>query len=76
LVDNLKFIEVKDLKLQGRYPKISYEIERSILNKILSNKTKVGDLLRIKGAPIFYRFAGGRYFKVVTNSTFASSLTT
>lgn len=73
LVDDLKFIEVKDLKLQGRYPKISYEIERGILEKIFSNKTKIGDLLRLKGNPIYYRFAGGRYFKVVTNYSTGSS---
>jgi len=73
LVDNLKFIEVKDLKLQGRYPKISYEIERSILNKIFLNKSKIGDLIVSSGTPIYYRTTGGRYFKVITNYSTGST---
>lgn len=73
LVDNLEFIEVKDFKIQGRYPKISLEIERNILSKIFSNDTTIGDLLKLKGKPIYYRFAGGRYYKVVTNYSTGSS---
>jgi len=73
LVDNLEFIEVKDYKIQGRYPKISLDIEKNILNKIFSNDTKIGDLLKSKGKSIYYRFAGGRYYKVVTNYSTGSS---
>jgi hypothetical protein len=67
LVDNLAFIDVKDVKLIGRYPKISLEIEKQILKKILIQSTKISDILREKGKPIFYRTSGGRYFKVITN---------
>jgi len=67
LIDNLEFIDVKNYKIQGRYPKISLDIERKILSKIFSNETKVGDLLKQKGKSIFYRTTGGRYYKVITN---------
>ena len=73
LVENLEFIEVKDYKIQGRYPKISYDIEKKILKKIFSIEAKIGDLLKSKGKPIYYRFAGGRYYKVVTNYSTGSS---
>lgn len=73
LVDNLQFIDVKDVKLIGRYPKISLEIEKSILKRLFSEKNKIVNMLRSDGKSIFYRFAGGRYFKVVTNYSTGSS---
>ena len=73
LVDNLEFIEVKDLKIKGRYPKISHDIERKILRKIFSNETKIGDLLKPKGKSIYYRTTGGRYYKIVTNYSTGST---
>ncbi|TAF81034.1 MAG: hypothetical protein EAZ51_04925 [Sphingobacteriales bacterium] len=73
LVENLQFIDVKDYKIQGRYPKISLDIERKILKKIFSTDTKIGDLLKLNGKPIYYRFAGGRYYKVITNYSTGSS---
>lgn len=73
LVSNLEFIEVKDMKLVGRYPKISLPIERTILSKIFSHKTKIQDLLKPSGKPIYYRTTGGRYFKVITNFSTGSS---
>jgi len=66
LLENLQFIDVKNYKLYGRYPKISLPIETRILDKLLSIKTKIKDLIRKNGKPIYYRFAGGRYFKVIT----------
>jgi len=73
LVDNLEFIEVKNYKLQGRYPKISLDIEKKILSKILTNDTRIGDLLKQKGKPIYYRTTGGRYYKIVTNYSTGST---
>lgn len=73
LVDNLEFIEVKDYKLQGRYPKISLDIERKILSKIFAHETKIGDLLKQKGKSIYYRTTGGRYYKIVTNYSTGST---
>jgi len=67
LVNNLQFIDIKDVKLIGRYPKISHEIEKTILRKIFVKETNVGDIIKKTGKPIFYRTTGGRYFKVITN---------
>jgi len=73
LMKNLKFINVKNFKLLGRYPKISEDIEINILSKLFSINTKIGDLLSNQGAPIYYRFAGGRYFNIFTNYSTGSS---
>ena len=34
---------------------------------MFSIKTKISDLISENGNPIYYRFAGGRYFKIFTN---------
>lgn len=73
LVDNLEFIDIKDFKLQGRYPKISCEIEKQILSKIFSKSVKIGDLINKNGKPIYYRTTGGRYFKIITNYSTGST---
>lgn len=72
LVDNLEYTEVKELTLKGRIPKIGLEIEKSILSTLFKH-SRIGDIQSIGGSPIFYRFAGGRYFKVVTNYSTGSS---
>lgn len=72
LVENLQFIDVKNHCLFGRIPKISLPIEQKILDKI-SKKTKIKKLIKTTGSPIVYRFAGGRYFKVITNYSNGSS---
>ena len=72
LIDNLQFVDVKGQTLYGRIPKIGSEIEKTILNKIFSH-TKLVELIKTSGSPIIYRFAGGRYFKVVTNYSIGSS---
>lgn len=73
LIDNLEFIDIKDFKLEGRYPKISYEIEKNILKKIFAIKSKLGGLKKKNGSKIFYRTTGGRYFKVITNYSTGST---
>ena len=72
LIDNLQFVEVKDLKMFGRIPKISLPIEKSILQKIFKQKP-IKDFVKDKGKPIYYRVVGGRYFKIVTNYTTRSN---
>jgi len=72
LIDNLQFVDVKGQTLYGRIPKIGSEIEKNILNKLF-NYTKLGSFIKTSGSPIIYRFAGGRYFKVVTNYSIGSS---
>ena len=74
IINNLKFIEVTDFYRNGRYPKISKEIEVSILNKVLNQPNTVGSLERKDtGVPIYYRTAGGRYFKIITPCSTKSS---
>ena len=72
LIDSLQFTDVKGLTLYGRIPKIGSEIEKIILNKLFKQK-KLGSIIQTSGYPIMYRFAGGRYFKVVTNYRTGSS---
>ena len=72
LVDNLEFVDVQDLCLYGRIPKIGTVKEKKILRKILG-LPKLNNHLVKSGYPIYYRFAGGRYFKVVTNYSTGSS---
>ncbi len=72
LVDNLDFVNVKDYVLYGRIPKIGLQIEQSILSKLFS-ANKLMNFIKSTGSPIIYRFAGGRYFKVVTNFSNGSS---
>jgi len=67
LFKNLEFIDVSNYKLVGRYPKISYDIEKKILDKIFAQKTSIRELIKETGIKIFYRSRGGRYFKVFTN---------
>ncbi|WP_297285076.1 Eco57I restriction-modification methylase domain-containing protein [uncultured Brachyspira sp.] len=67
ILHNLEFVDVKEFKLLGRYPKISKEIEVNILRKLFKIKNDIGSLVKDKGNPIYYRMAGGRYFKVITN---------
>ena len=72
LIDNLQFIDVKGQTLCGRIPKIGSIIEKTILNKLFK-QTKLGSFVKTSGSPIIYRFAGGRYFKVVINYSNGSS---
>jgi hypothetical protein len=66
ILNNLEFIDVKEFKLKGRYPKLSYQIEKEILKKIFNADTSIRELIKEKGGKVYYRFAGGRYFKVIT----------
>jgi len=67
LFKHLRFIDVKGVKLTGRYPKIGLPMEKRILKKVLSQPIKVRDIVQDSGSPVYYRTTGGRYFKVITN---------
>jgi hypothetical protein len=73
LLDNLNFIDAKEFKLRGRYPKISLDIEKQILRKIFSIPTKIGGLMRTSGSPIFVRTNSGRYYHLITNYSTGST---
>lgn len=66
ILRDLKFQDVSGLTLKGRYPKISDETEKVILSKLLNISTKLETYVDPEGSPIYYRAAGGRYFKIVT----------
>ena len=72
LVENLQFADVKGLTLFGRIPKIGTKTEKTILEKLFKY-VKLGSFIKNEGFPIYYRFAGGRYFKVITNYSNGSS---
>lgn len=72
LIKNLEFIEVNQGLKFGRIPKIGTDIERKILKKI-NQFPELKEFIRKSGSKIFYRFAGGRYFKVITNYSTGSS---
>ena len=72
LIENLQFVDVIGQTLYGRIPKIGSEIEKRILMKLFNQK-KLGSIMKNSGSPVVYRFAGGRYFKVVTNYRNGSS---
>jgi len=74
LIENLKFIQGQDNRLYGRIPKISLDIEHNILSKLFSNNNQtISNLIDNNGTLIYYRMAGGRYFKVITNYSTNSS---
>ncbi|MCK5718082.1 MAG: hypothetical protein KAH77_11380 [Thiomargarita sp.] len=72
LMNNLKFMDVLEYTLMGRYPKISDNIEKSILKKIFTHKQTIKDMLGGDEA-IYYRTTGGRYFKIITNYSTGST---
>lgn len=73
LLDNLKFINTLGYNRNGRIPKVGDEIELNILTKLYKVKTKLGDLYCKTGDQIFYRKAGGRYYKIIMKTPSSSS---
>ena len=65
LLDNLRFINTLGFVRNGRIPKIGETIELSILAKLRKVKTELSSLYSLNGTPIYYRKAGGRYYKVI-----------
>lgn len=72
LVNHLEFAEVLNLRIPGRVPKIGTKEEISILSKLLKQHP-ISEFKDPCGEKIYYRAAGGRYFKVITNYTTNSS---
>lgn len=72
LVNNLEFADVLNLRIPGRIPKIGTDIETDILRKVLLQRP-IREYKQTNGKKIYYRAAGGRYFKVITNYSTGSS---
>ena len=73
LLDNLTFSNVAGLLTYGKIPKIGNNIEKNILRKLLKETHSLSDLKDEKGTAIYYRKAGGRYYKIITKDTTGSS---
>lgn len=67
IINNIESIEVYEYKLKSRYPKISYPIEKSILSKLFKQNKTVKNYIDKSGEPLYFRAAGGRYFKIFTS---------
>jgi hypothetical protein len=64
----LQFTDSIRFCLRGRFPKISLPVEQTILKKLFAKRhTRIGKLLQEEGQAIYYRLAGGLYYKTVTN---------
>ena len=73
LLDNLKFSNAIGRLSYGRIPKIGTDTEQVILQKLLKNNNLLSDLKTEKGSSIYYRKAGGRYYKIITKEPTESS---
>ena len=73
LLDNLQFVNALGLTSYGRIPKIGTEIEKNILRKLLAIPTKLSSIYEEKGKAVYYRKAGGRYYKIITTEATNSS---
>ncbi|UTY28796.1 Eco57I restriction-modification methylase domain-containing protein [Treponema putidum] len=67
IIDKLQFIDSKELKLPGRYAKISNDSEKKILQKCFSSNKNIKSFTDVKGVPFYYRVSGGRYFNVISD---------
>lgn len=67
IIDGLEYIDSKELKLPGRYAKISVQREKNILSKLFSTGKNIASYADEKGKPFYYRTSGGRYFNVISD---------
>lgn len=67
IIDNLEYIDSKELKLPGRYAKISNKTEKAILTKMFATGKNIANYSYAKGNPFYYRTSGGRYFNVISD---------
>ena len=67
LFDLIRFAQVPRGRPSFWVPKISVNLESSILHKLISIRTSVADFIGTTGHRIFYRSTGGLYWKVFTD---------
>lgn len=73
IIDGLGYIDSKELKLPGRYAKISLPVEKTILAKLFATGKNIADYADEKGKPFYYRTSGGRYFNVISDAPTGST---
>ena len=67
IIDGLEYIDSKELKLPGRYAKISVQKEKDILTKLFATGKSIASYADENGMPFYYRTSGGRYFNVISD---------
>ena len=67
IIDGLEYIDSKELKLPGRYAKISVQREKDILTKLFATGKNIASYADEQGDPFYYRTSGGRYFNVISD---------
>ena len=67
LLERIQFAQVSRNRTSFWVPKISMDVESSILEKLLSVSTSVADFIGQTDHRIFYRTDGGLYWKVFTD---------
>ena len=67
IIDGLIYIDSKELKLTGRYAKVSLPIEKTILTKLFATGKNIASYADENGKPFYYRTSGGRYFNVISD---------
>ena len=74
MIETLSFTTINLSHIRrGRIPKIGTPIERKILERVLQSSSSIGQVSSNQGLPIYYRKAGGRYYKVITLNPTGSS---
>lgn len=73
LLDNLRFTNSLGHIRNGRIPKLGNPIETNILSTLAKSDCELGNLYVNGGSPIYYRKAGGRYYKLITTEPTYSS---
>lgn len=67
VIAGLKYVDVTEYIYEGRIPKFGIEMEKDILKKLKSHTRSIFDYFDSEGKPFYYRSAGGRYYKIITN---------
>lgn len=67
LLERMTYVDVPRDRPYFWVPKLNFEIENSILNKLLAVKTTVAHFMGSSAHRIYYRTTGGLYWKVFTD---------
>ena len=72
VIENMSFINSLEFVRDGAFCKISLPIEKEIMQKLYAQKFTLKDFMHGK-EKLYYRFAGGRYYKIYTSYSTNSS---